>query len=346
MKKRIAIVMVLLMILSVFPVAVFAEDIDEQPYMINVSVNFIDNATGTAIKASEIVQVDGNDFTYIYPLVADREALKNWICTNTHVALYQVYSDTEVTLFFDKVYTAEFKFQDEQGNELKEMECVQTGLGELVDISRRTTVKGYTIQNAGAARIEHIDKDYTGNDAIILVYKMNEDAVFDITVHFVDEDDNSLKEDFKTQVNGGESFNETFSIEGYEGEYELDLDKVIKDVETTFIFSKATYTVTIAYVDKDGNTLAPSKDITVEYGQNISEENPVINGYKTDSAKVEIQNVTSDDYVEVVYVKDENGGEDDPDVPPTGDNSSIPLMFVFLLSSCAVIIGLRKRIFG
>ena len=345
MKRRLATILALLMIVSTFPMAVFAEadapavtNELQKARMINVTVNFVDDATGRDIKPAEVIQIDGDDYTLIYPLVENREALQGWICINPHIMIGKVYEDTEVTFRFDRVFTAEFRFEDEEGNTLKEAEIVSTGLGELVDISRKTAVKGYTLLNPEDARIANIDKDYTGDNAKVLVYKMNPDAVFDITVHFVDEDGNTIKDDYTAQVKGGDPFSETFSIEGYEGEYELDLDKVIGDVETTFIFSKATYTVTIAYVDKDGNQLAPSKDVTVEYGQDISVDNPVIKGYKTDSAKFEMQNVTSNDYVEVVYTK--LGG----DQPDTGDNSPLVMMLGLLFASCAGIFGIRRKL--
>ncbi|MBQ0004927.1 MAG: hypothetical protein KBS68_03590 [Clostridiales bacterium] len=52
-----------------------------------------------------------------------------------------------------------------------------------------------------------------------------------------------------------------------------------------------------------------------------------------------MKNVTSNDYVEVVYTKD-SGRQ-----PATDDNSPLAMMFGLFLASCAGIYSLRKRSF-
>lgn len=159
--------------------------------------------------------------------------------------------------------------------------------------------------------------DVTGEPKDVII---NADTVFTAVlepvekgyiVKYVDEDNNSIKEDKVVEdVKYGSTHTETAAvITGYtlNDEKTKDITVSVNDEENVVIFKYKTnkYPYTVKYVDKNGNELIDSKNVEAVFGASVNEKAEFIKGYTCISESE--QNIVIDtENNEIVFVYEPN----------------------------------------
>jgi hypothetical protein len=169
---------------------------------------------------------------------------------------------------------------------------------------------------------------------------------YTLTVNWVDQNGIAISDQVNTQMDAGSSYTtEEKEIEGYSfsnmsddsapASGVLDANKVVTYVYTEVIPAPETYTLTVNWVDENGNTLAESKTETLATGSEYSTEQKNISGYTFkymaegsdpvsgiidgDKAVTYVYSKNSGGYIQPVVPQPTPNPEPVPDVEPTPD---------------------------
>ena len=259
-------------------------------------------------------------------------------------------------------YTVTVNFVDEDGNTVAPAYTSDSRKeGSAYDVTTQAApaIQGYTYKvTTGDALTGTLD----GNKVITVVY--TKDNYYTVTVNFVDEDGNTVAPAYTSDsLKEGSAYDVTAqaapAIQGYTYKVTtgapltgtLDGNKVI-----TVVYTKDNYyTVTVNFVDEDGNTVAPTYtsdslkegsayDVTAQAA-------PAIQGYtyKVTTGDALTGTLDGDKVITVVYAKDTvDPIKPDPvkpeptkpaDTPNTGDSSHMFLWLGLAVVSGGAVIG-------
>ena len=259
-------------------------------------------------------------------------------------------------------YTVTVNFVDEDGNTVAPAytsDSLKEGSAYDVTAQAAPAIQGYTYKaTTGAPLAGTLD----GNKVITVVYA--KDNYYTVTVNFVDEDGNTVAPAYTSgSLKEGSAYDVTAqaapAIQGYTYKATtgdaltgtLDGNKVINVVYTKDNY----YTVTVNFVDEDGNTVAPAYtsdslkegsayDVTAQAA-------PAIQGYtyKVTTGAPLTGTLDGNKVITVVYTKDTvDPIKPDPvkpeptkpaDTPNTGDSSHMFLWLGLAVISGGAVIG-------
>ena len=262
----------------------------------------------------------------------------------------------------DNYYTVTVNFVDEDGNTVVPAytsDSLKEGSAYDVTAQAAPAIQGYTYKvTTGAPLTGTLD----GNKVITVVY--TKDNYYTVTVNFVDEDGNIVAPAYTSDsLKGGSAYDVTTqaapAIQGYTYKVTtgdaltgtLDGNKVINVVYTKDNY----YTVTVNFVDEDGNTVVPAYtsdslkegsayDVTAQAA-------PAIQGYtyKVTTGAPLTGTLDGNKVITVVYTKDTvDPIKPDPvkpeptkpaDTPNTGDSSHMFLWLGLAVVSGGAVIG-------
>ena len=336
-------------------------------YQINyytVTVNFVDeddNTVAPAYTSDSLKEGSAYDVTaqaapaiqgYTYK-VTTGDALTGTLDGNKVITV--VYTK-------DNYYTVTVNFVDEDGNTVAPAYTsgsLKEGSAYDVTAQAAPAIQGYTYKvTIGAPLAGTLD----GNKVITVVY--TKDNYYTVTVNFVDEDGNTVAPAYTSDsLKEGSAYDVTAqaapAIQGYTYKATtgdaltgtLDGNKVI-----TVVYAKDSYyTVTVNFVDEDGNTVAPAYtsdslkegsayDVTAQAA-------PAIQGYtyKVTTGDTLTGTLDGNKVINVVYAKDTvDPIKPDPvkpeptkpaDTPNTGDSSHMFLWLGLAVISGGAVIG-------
>ena len=250
----------------------------------------------------------------------------------TYFALVQPY------VLYDSTVTVHY--QDTQGNTIADDQVLYGDVGGDYT-TQQQDIDGYTFQEIqGNATGQFTDKD----QEVTYIYAQDPAEQGTVTVHYVDDQGNTIAPDeVLTQDVGSDYTTEQKEIDGY----------TFKDVtgnptgtvtaeaqEVTYVYTQDPAeqgTVTVHYVDDQGNTIAPDQVLTQDVGSDYTTEQKEIDGYTfkevtgnpTGTVTAEAQEVTyvytadkaAQGTITVHYV-DENGTAIAEPTTMTGDEGS------------------------
>ena len=300
--------------------------------------------------------------------------------TNSSATLYPMATGTEVlgdgqdflkpTVSYQiNYYTVTVNYVDEDGNTVAPAytsDSLKEGTAYDVTAQAALSIQGYTYKTtAGDAVTGTLD----GNKVVTVVYTKDaviEDNYYTVTVNYVDEDGNVLAPAYTSaSLLEGTAYDVTaqaaLSIQGYTYKTTtgdavtgtLDGNKVVTVVYTKdAVIEDHYYTVTVNYVDEDGNVLAPAYtsasllegtayDVTAQAALSIQGYT-----YKATAGDAVTGTLDGSKVVTVVYTKDAvdptpvnpDPSKPEPtkpaDTPQTGDSSRM-----FLWLGLAVVSG-------
>lgn len=177
--------------------------------------------------------------------------------------------------------------------------------GEELDVLSPVPPTGYKFEDSADKRIQGvIEADFER-----WVYYVPIGC--DVVIHYVDEDGNTLAEDYTDTVKYGKSFEKASpEVEGYELVNEEDVTVSAENVTEPFTYevkyTKKEYPVIIHYVDENGNTIADDFTDTLKYKESLEKESPTISGYiiaNSEDAVVEVKDINGEFEYTVVYKK-------------------------------------------
>ncbi|WP_024747319.1 MucBP domain-containing protein [Levilactobacillus namurensis] len=241
-------------------------------------------------------------------------------------------------VLYDSMVTVHY--QDTQGNTIADDQVLYGDVGGDYT-TQKQDIDGYTFQEIqGNATGQFTDK----NQEVTYIYAQDPAEQGTVTVHYVDDQGNTIAPDqVLTQDVGSDYTTEQKEIDGY----------TFKDVtgnptgtvtaeaqEVTYVYTKDPAeqgTVTVHYVDDQGNTIAPDEVLTQDVGSDYTTEQKEIDGYTfkevtgnpTGTVTAEAQEVTyvytadkaAQGTITVHYV-DENGTAIAEPTTMTGDEGS------------------------
>lgn len=250
----------------------------------------------------------------------------------TYFALVQPY------VLYDSTVTVHY--QDTQGNTIADDQVLYGDVGGDYT-TQKQDIDGYTLQEIqGNATGQFTDKD----QEVTYIYAQDPAEQGTVTVRYVDDQGNTIAPDqVLTQDVGSDYTTEQKEIDGY----------TFKEVtgnptgtvtaeaqEVTYVYTQDPAeqgTVTVHYVDDQGNTIAPDEVLTQDVGSDYTTEQKAIDGYTfkevtgnpTGTVTTEAQEVTyvytadkaAQGTITVHYV-DENGTAIAEPTTMTGDEGS------------------------
>ncbi|WP_436798231.1 MucBP domain-containing protein [Lactiplantibacillus pentosus] len=206
--------------------------------------------------------------------------------------------------------TVTVNYVDEDGN------TIQAATSQTLDNGSTYTVEtpaidGYTYKSADAALSGTVD----GNKTITLTYTKNATPVEQstVTVNYVDEDGNTIKAATSQTLDNGSTYNvETPAIDGYTYKSAdaalsgtVDGNKTITLTYTKNATPVEQSTVTVNYVDEDGNTIKAATSQTLDNGSTYTVATPAIDGYTYKSADAALTGtVDGNKTITLTYTKD------------------------------------------
>ena len=221
--------------------------------------------------------------------------------------------DKEVTYVYTlSEYTLVVNYVDTEGNELADSIVEGKTHGEEYTTEEKS-FEGYTfVETRGDAVTGIMD----GDKEVTYVYEKNPN-LYTLTVNYVDTEGNELADSVVTTdlVEGSEYTTEEKTFEGYtfvETRGDAVTGIMDGDKEVTYVYEKEvpppppapeTYTLTVKYVDAEGNALADTLVILgMAEGIPYTTEQLVIEGYEFLEIRGDAPSGTMDSDKEVIYV--------------------------------------------
>lgn len=267
----------------------------------------------------------GDFFGYSVPYI------DGYVIIKENYSIEKVTEDQDLNVVYgiDK-YPVTVHYVDQAGKEIADPATYTVDIWGRCNYECPETIGNYKIIGDTKRTSEQIT-DYTD------LYVEYEQFQYDVKVIFSKDG-----EEFSTQnytVKKGDTLTFEYpEVEGYEppvADYKETTDPITEDITFIRDYTKKQYSVTVHYLDKNGNTLAPDYEGQVEYMGDIQIDNPKVKGYKADTDGISICDVIEDMEVSVVYTKiqDKDKDKDKDKHPNTGDDSLLMLFTALLLVS-------------
>ncbi|MCT0220104.1 LPXTG cell wall anchor domain-containing protein [Lactiplantibacillus plantarum] len=303
-----------------------------------VTVNYVD-ADGNTIKAATTQTLDnGSTYTVETPTIdgytyksADA-ALTGTVDGNKTITLTYTKNATPV-----EQSTVTVNYVDADGNTIKAATTQTLDNGSTYTVET-PTIDGYTYKSADAALTGTVD----GNKTITLTYTKDSTTPVEnkanLTINYVDADGNTIKASSVTEYIVGQAYTVGQpEIAGYTYDHATG-DAIAGTIAyngntVTLVYTKnggttpteQTKTITVNYVDADGNTIKSATTTTYKVGDTYTVATPSIDGYTYKSADGALSGTAADDAtITLTYAKNDNGGSTTAPTtaPGTGDNGN------------------------
>lgn len=177
-------------------------------------------------------------------------------------------NDTIKFIYSKQQLQTRVEYVDEQGNALSEPQEITSSYGSRITL-QPVQITGFNTPEAKTVEV-------TANQTIRLVYVRK---TFPITVQYVDEEGNLLDENKQLSARYDTEITlQPSEITGY-------LTPVLQTVRVTgattvkFVYTRQELPIQVEFVDQDGRSLQSPETITARYGEKLSLEPVVIDGY-------------------------------------------------------------------
>ncbi len=233
--------------------------------------------------------------------------------------------------------TVTVNYVDADGNTIKAATTQTLDNGSTYTVET-PTIDGYTYKSADAALTGTVD----GNKTITLTYTKDSTTLVEnkanLTINYVDADGNTIKASSVTEYIVGQAYTVGQpEIAGYTYDHATG-DAIAGTIAyngntVTLVYTKnggttpteQTKTITVNYVDADGNTIKSATTTTYKVGDTYTVATPSIDGYTYKSADGALSGTVADDAtITLTYAKNDNGGSTTAPTtaPGTGDNGN------------------------
>ncbi|MGC3849733.1 MucBP domain-containing protein [Limosilactobacillus reuteri] len=233
--------------------------------------------------------------------------------------------------------TVTVNYVDADGNTIKAATTQTLDNGSTYTVET-PTIDGYTYKSADAALTGTVD----GNKTITLTYTKDSTTPVEnkanLTINYVDADGNTIKASNVTEYIVGQAYTVGQpEIAGYTYDHATG-DAIAGTIAyngntVTLVYTKnggttpteQTKTITVNYVDADGNTIKSATTTTYKVGDTYTVATPSIDGYTYKSADGALSGTVADDAtITLTYAKNDNGGSTTAPTtaPGTGDNGN------------------------
>ena len=213
-------------------------------------------------------------------------------------------TDKEITLKYrKKSKTITVNYVDEQGNKIKDSSSITKKIDEEYTIEK-PEIQNYTFKSSS----KPLTGTITDNGEINLVYSKNQ---FSLTVKHIDIDTGAEIADKVSETKEvgynytitplqHEKYDYVESSEGLTGSLE-------SNKEITLKYRKKSKTITVNYVDEQGNKIKDPGSITKKIDEEYNIEKPEIQNYTfKSSSKPLTGTITDNDEITLTYSKDEH----------------------------------------
>ncbi|MCG0813556.1 LPXTG cell wall anchor domain-containing protein [Lactiplantibacillus plantarum] len=303
-----------------------------------ITVNYVD-ADGKTIKTATTQTLD-NGSTY----KVETPTIDGYTYKSADAALTgTVDGNKTITLTYTKnaapveQSTITVNYVDADGKTIKAATTQTLDNGSTYKVET-PTIDGYTYKSADAALTGTVD----GNKTITLTYTKDSTTPVEnkanLTINYVDADGNTIKASNVTEYIVGQAYTVGQpEIAGYTYDHATG-DAIAgtiayKGNTVTLVYTKnggttpteQTKTVTVNYVDADGNTIKSATTTTYKVGDTYAVATPTIDGYTYKSADGALSGTVADDAtITLTYAKNDNGGSTTAPTtaPGTGDNGN------------------------
>ncbi|QBX93911.1 MucBP domain-containing protein [Lactiplantibacillus plantarum] len=303
-----------------------------------VTVNYVDEA-GNVIKDPTTTTGDnGTAYTI------DQPTIDGYTYKSASDSLTGTYDGNKtITLTYTKnaapveQSTITVNYVDADGKTIKAATTQTLDNGSTYKVET-PTIDGYTYKSADAALTGTVD----GNKTITLTYTKDSTTPVEnkanLTINYVDADGNTIKASNVTEYIVGQAYTVGQpEIAGYTYDHATG-DAIAGTIAyngntVTLVYTKnggttpteQTKTITVNYVDADGNTIKSATTTTYKVGDTYTVATPTIDGYTYKSADGALSGTVADDAtITLTYAKNDNGGSTTaPTIAPgTGDNGN------------------------
>ncbi|ALF14785.1 MucBP domain-containing protein [Lactiplantibacillus plantarum] len=303
-----------------------------------VTVNYVDEA-GNVIKDPTTTTGDnGTAYTI------DQPTIDGYTYKSASDSLTGTYDGNKtITLTYTKnatpveQSTVTVNYVDADGNTIKAATTQTLDNGSTYTVET-PTIDGYTYKSADAALTGTVD----GNKTITLTYTKDSTTPVEnkanLTINYVDADGNTIKASSVTEYIVGQAYTVGQpEIAGYTYDHATG-DAIAGTIAyngntVTLVYTKnggttpteQTKTITVNYVDADGNTIKSATTTTYKVGDTYTVATPSIDGYTYKSADGALSGTVADDAtITLTYAKNDNGGSTTAPTtaPGTGDNGN------------------------
>ncbi|MDN6016275.1 MAG: MucBP domain-containing protein [Lactiplantibacillus plantarum] len=303
-----------------------------------ITVNYVD-ADGKTIKTATTQTLD-NGSTY----KVETPTIDGYTYKSADAALTgTVDGNKTITLTYTKnaapveQSTITVNYVDADGKTIKTATTQTLDNGSTYKVET-PTIDGYTYKSADAALTGTVD----GNKTITLTYTKDSTTPVEnkanLTINYVDADGNTIKASNVTEYIVGQAYTVGQpEIAGYTYDHATG-DAIAgtiayKGNTVTLVYTKnggttpteQTKTITVNYVDADGNTIKSATTTTYKVGDTYTVATPTIDGYTYKSADGALSGTVADDAtITLTYAKNDNGGSTTAPTtaPGTGDNGN------------------------
>ncbi|MBW1621555.1 LPXTG cell wall anchor domain-containing protein [Lactiplantibacillus plantarum] len=303
-----------------------------------ITVNYVD-ADGKTIKTATTQTLD-NGSTY----KVETPTIDGYTYKSADAALTgTVDGNKTTTLTYTKnaapveQSTITVNYVDADGKTIKAATTQTLDNGSTYKVET-PTIDGYTYKSADAALTGTVD----GNKTITLTYTKDSTTPVEnkanLTINYVDADGNTIKASNVTEYIVGQAYTVGQpEIAGYTYDHATG-DAIAgtiayKGNTVTLVYTKnggttpteQTKTITVNYVDADGNTIKSATTTTYKVGDTYTVATPTIDGYTYKSADGALSGTVADDAtITLTYAKNDNGGSTTAPTtaPGTGDNGN------------------------
>ncbi|MCG0555809.1 MucBP domain-containing protein [Lactiplantibacillus plantarum] len=303
-----------------------------------VTVNYVDEA-GNVIKDPTTTTGDnGTAYTIAQPTI-DGYTYKS--ASDSLTGTYD--GNKTITLTYTKnaapveQSTITVNYVDADGKTIKTATTQTLDNGSTYKVET-PTIDGYTYKSADAALTGTVD----GNKTITLTYTKDSTTPVEnkanLTINYVDADGNTIKASSVTEYIVGQAYTVGQpEIAGYTYDHATG-DAIAGTIAyngntVTLVYTKnggttpteQTKTITVNYVDADGNTIKSATTTTYKVGDTYTVATPSIDGYTYKSADGALSGTVADDAtITLTYAKNDNGGSTTAPTtaPGTGDNGN------------------------
>ncbi len=203
-------------------------------------------------------------------------------------------------------YTITIKYVDSDGKSIKDTVTESKEEGSSYSYSA-PSISGYSLTSTSP-----VTGTVSGDATVTFTYKKNEVTKYTVTIKYVDASGNSIKDTATETKESGASYSYTApEISGYTLTSTSPVTGTVSgDVTVTFKYkknevAKTTYTITIKYVDADGNSIKDTVTETKESGASYSYDAPEISGYTLTSATPVKGTVSQNTTIAFTYKKTE-----------------------------------------
>ncbi|AVV99605.1 MucBP domain-containing protein [Lactiplantibacillus plantarum] len=303
-----------------------------------ITVNYVD-ADGKTIKTATTQTLD-NGSTY----KVETPTIDGYTYKSADAALTgTVDGNKTITLTYTKnaapveQSTITVNYVDADGKTIKAATTQTLDNGSTYKVET-PTIDGYTYKSADAALTGTVD----GNKTITLTYTKDSTTPVEnkanLTINYVDADGNTIKASNVTEYIVGQAYTVGQpEIAGYTYDHATG-DAIAGTIAyngntVTLVYTKnggttpteQTKTITVNYVDADGNTIKSATTTTYKVGDTYTVATPTIDGYTYKSADGALSGTVADDAtITLTYAKNDNGGSTTAPTtaPGTGDNGN------------------------